>query len=52
MSDLDADVVLAALADILEPMTSHRMAQLSIMRSRVERLRAHVVQYTDKSGTP
>jgi hypothetical protein len=44
---LNAAVVLAALDDMLEPMTTHRATHLSIMRQRVERLREHVAQYVE-----
>lgn len=37
-----AQVVLAACDRILEPMTTHKGTHLSIMRTRVEQLRAHV----------
>jgi hypothetical protein len=44
---LNAAVVLAALDDMLEPMTTHCATHLSVMRHRVERLREHVAQYVE-----
>ena len=43
--DLNPAVVLAALDNILEPPSTHRMTHLSIMRLRVKRLRDQVAQY-------
>ena len=45
MTELNPAVVLAALDNILEPMTTHKMTHLSIMRLRVKRLRDQVEQY-------
>lgn len=47
MSELNAKVVLAALDDILAPMTTHKATHLTIMRGRVRKLRDHVAQYVD-----
>lgn len=47
MAELNPAVVLAALDNILEPMTSHKMTHLSIMRLRVKRLRDQVAEYVE-----
>ena len=47
MAELNPSVVLAALDNILEPITTHRMTHPSIMRQRVERLRAQVAEYVE-----
>lgn len=47
VAELNAAVVLAALDDMLEPMTTHKMTHLSIMRQRVQKLREHVAEYVD-----
>lgn len=51
MAELNPSVVLAALDNILEPITTHRMTHLSIMRQRVERLRAQVAEYVEPEST-
>lgn len=51
VAELNPSVVLAALDNILEPITTHRMTHLSIMRQRVERLRAQVAEYVDPEPT-
>lgn len=50
MAELNARVVLAALDDMLAPMTTDRRTHLSIMRRRVERLREHVAQYVERES--
>ena len=59
--ELNPAIVLAALDSILEPMSTHRMTHLSIMRLRVKCLRDLVAQYvlvdnqppsTSKEGKP
>lgn len=44
---LNPKVVLAALDDMLVPMTTHRATHVSIMRLRAQRLRDHVAEYVD-----
>lgn len=45
---INAAVVLAALDNILEPMTTHPKTHLTIMRNRVRRLRAQVDQQASR----
>lgn len=47
MAELNAKVVLAALDDILAPMTTHEKTHLSIMRKRLRKLREHVAEYVE-----
>jgi hypothetical protein len=49
-NELNIRVVLAALDQILEPMTTHKLTHVRIMRDRVKKLRDQVAQYVTDEG--